>query len=66
MTSGGELAGSLENRLSISWLIAKISSWLYSSTSLAGSSAGMGFETFDGVNDEVATCDNLICLVGVP
>ena len=52
-TSGGELARSLENRLSITWLIAKISSWLSSSQSLTGSSAGKGWEIFDGVNDEV-------------
>ena len=51
--TGGELAGSSENRLSITWLIAKISSWLSSSASLADSLAGMGFETSDGVNDEV-------------
>ena len=48
-TSHGELAGSSENRLLITWLIAKISS----STSLPGSSTSMGFETFDGVYDEV-------------
>ena len=52
-TSSGELAGSSENRLSITWLIAKISSWLSSSASLAGSLAGKGFQTSDGVNDEV-------------
>ena len=38
---GGELVGSSENRLSITWLI---SSWLSSSTSLAGSLAGGGCE----------------------
>ena len=52
-TSGGELAGSSESRLSIAWLIAKISSWLSSSASLAGSLAAMGFETSDEVNYEV-------------
>ena len=52
-TSGGELDGSSENRLSITWLIAKIYSWLSSFESLTGSLDGKGFGTFDGVNDEV-------------
>ena len=52
-TSGGELAGSSENRLSITYLIAKIYSWLSSSESLTGSLAGKGWEISDGVNDEV-------------
>ena len=52
--SGGELDGSSDSRLSIAWLIAKISSWLSSSTSLVGSLDGMGFETSDGVNDVVS------------
>ena len=53
LNSGGELVGSSENRLSITWLIAKISSWLSSSASLAGSLDGKGFETYARVNDEV-------------
>ena len=53
LTFGGELAGSSENRLSITWLIAKISSWLSSSASLAGSLVGNGWEIYVGVNDEV-------------
>ena len=52
-TFGGELARSSENRLLITWLIAKISSWLSSYVSLDGSLASIGFETSDGVNDEV-------------
>ena len=51
--SGGELAGLSDSRLSITWLISKISSWLSSSVSLVGSLAGKGWETSDGVNDEV-------------
>ena len=53
LTSGGELVRLSKNRLLITWLIAKISSWLSSYVSLDGSLAGMGFETSDGVNDEV-------------
>ena len=52
-TSCGELVGSLKSRLSITWLIAKISSWLSSSKSLTGSLDGKGWEISDGVNDEV-------------
>ena len=52
-TSGGELAGSSENRLSITWLIAKVSSWLSSSESLTGSLAGNRWEISYGVKDEV-------------
>ena len=51
--SGAELAGSSDSRLSITWLITKISSWLSSSASLASSLVGKGWETSDGVNDEV-------------
>ena len=51
--SGGELVGSLENRLLITWLIAKVSSWLYSSESLTGSLASNGWEISDAVKDEV-------------
>ena len=39
--------------MSITWLIAKIYSWLSSFESLTSSLVGMGFETSDGVNDEV-------------
>ena len=53
LISCGELAGSSENRLSITWLTTKISSGLSSSASIAGSLAGMRFETSDGVNEEV-------------
>ena len=53
LTVGGELVGLLENRLSITWLIAKISSWLSSSESLTSSLASKGWEISDGVNDEV-------------
>ena len=51
--SSSELDGSSESRLSITWLIAKISSWLSSSKSLIGSLVGKGWEISDGVNDEV-------------
>ena len=50
---GGELARSSKSRFSITWLIAKIYSWLYSSKSLTGSLAGKGRERSNGVNDEV-------------
>ena len=50
LNSSGELFGSSENRLSITWLI---SFWLYSSTSLAGSLAGGGCEMSKGIMDEV-------------
>ena len=49
-TSGGELSGSSENRLSITWLI---SSRLSSSTSLNGSLVGGGCELSKGIMDEV-------------
>ena len=49
-TSSGESSGSSENRLSITKLIY---SRLSSSTSLAGSLAGGGCETFKGIMDEV-------------
>ena len=49
-TSGGESSGSLENRLSITWLI---SSRLSSSMSLASSLAGGGCDMSKGIMDEV-------------
>ena len=50
LTSGGESSRSLENRLSITWLI---SSMLYSSTSLVGSLANGGCGMSTGIKDEV-------------
>ena len=49
-TSGGELSRSLENKLSITWLI---SSRLSSSTSLAGSLGNGGCGMSKGIMDEV-------------
>ena len=56
LTCGGELDRSLEsteNMLSISSLIANVSSWSFSSKSLTSLLVGGGWLILDGVKDEM-------------